>query len=336
MPVIKSALTRYYIINECLTHPRKKYWTMEELMRKCENKDIVVSKRTLELDLHAMRYDERLNYQAPIAYDKKNKGFHYTDPSYSLEKLPVNENDIEMFEVLLESFQRIKGSPGLNQVGGMFEKLGKVVSQLREKKSKSQLSYPVVAFEKIPYYKGIEYFDPLYKAIMKQHPVQIAYKRFDRERAVVHVVHPYLLKEYKFRWYLLGYSEKRRGKLIFALDRIENLAVNKTTAFKPYKGIDIQKYFNHTIGVTINSSGVKEVKLWFSPSQGNYIKTQHLHETQEIIIDDQYGLVVTLNLVPNYELMQMLLGFGPEVKVLEPVTLHEEMKELLRRSLALY
>jgi hypothetical protein len=42
-----------------------------------------------------------------------------------------------------------------------------------------------------------------------------------------------LLKEYKFRWYLLGYSEKQKGKLILALDRIENVQKLSRRKFKP-------------------------------------------------------------------------------------------------------
>src|SRR5690606_27886414 len=110
--------------------------------------------------------------------------------------------------------------------------------------------------------------------------------------------------------------------------------------FKPYKGIDVQKYFDHTIGVTIPNSyrnaGVKEIKVWFSPSQGNYVKTQHLHATQKIVSDDNTGLVVTYQLIPNYELMQTLLAFGPEVKVLEPLALQTQLREMLHKSLLLY
>src|SRR5690606_26552922 len=135
---------------------------------------------------------------------------------------------------------------------------------------------------------GIAHFDHVYNAIIKQKPLLIHYKRFDHETGKTHTFHPYLLKEYKFRWYVLGYSESRRAKLSLALDRIEQISGIRIP-FKPYKGNDIQQYFDHTIGVTIRSSGVKTIRLWFSPSQGNYIKTQHLHTTQEILQDDDTG-----------------------------------------------
>jgi predicted DNA-binding transcriptional regulator YafY len=133
----------------------------------------------------------------------------------------------------------------------------------------------------------------------------------------------------------MGYSEKRRAKLILALDRIESIANHKAD-FKPYKGIEVQKYFDHTIGVTINNSGVKEIRLWFSPLQANFIKTQHLHATQKIESDTSEGLVVTYQLIPNYELLQVLLSFGAQVQVLAPESLRDELKQTLLKSLSMY
>jgi predicted DNA-binding transcriptional regulator YafY len=335
MPVGKHPFMRYKIINACLTNKRKPYPTIEEIKDALATHDIRVEKRAIENDLEAMRYDKRLGYKAPIAYCRTNKGYHYTDPDYTIDKLPLSSEEIEAFEVIVESFKRFRGAKVLNQVEGMFDKLDKVVMQQRKTK-KTGINYPVVDFENVPYSKGIEHFDKLYKAIIRQQPLSITYKRFDKDIAAEHVFHPYLLKEYKFRWYLLGYSEKRRGKLILALDRIEKISANQKIEFKSYKGIDVQKYFNHTIGVTINKSGITEVRLWFSVSQGNYIKTQHLHATQKIVSDDDTGLVVAYQLIPNYELIQTLLAFGPEVKVLEPLSLQEQIKAMLHKSMQRY
>jgi predicted DNA-binding transcriptional regulator YafY len=330
----KHPTFRFRIINMCFTNPRKKYWSLEEIGDALVDKDLGVAPRTLERDLETMRNDDRLGYHAPIQYCRKNKGFYYSDPEYSTEKLPLGEEEIEAFGVIVESFQRFKGAQIVDQVAGMFDKLDKVVlEQLKKKKTK--VSYPVLDFEKIPYYKGMEHFDKAYQGILKQQPLLILYKKFDHEVAKEHIFHPYLLKEYKHRWYVLGYSEKRRAKLILALDRIEGIT-EKRIPFKPYKGIAVEKYFNHTIGVTINNNGIQDVVVWFSPSQGNYIKTQHLHATQKIVKDSTEGLVVQYQLIPNYELMQTLLAFGPEVKVLQPENLRDELKEMLKKSLSLY
>lgn len=333
MPLTKTALKRYLLINECLSNPRKPYWTAEEIMEFAKARDIRMSKRTFNLDIQAMRFDKDLKYHAPIEYCKENKGFHYTEELYSIEKLPLSKEDIETFTLITELFKRFQGARLLNQVKGMLDKLEKVADQLTKKKTK--LSYSPVLFEHVPYNKGIEHFDAVYQATIKQEPLLIHYKKFDHEKLKEYMFHPYLLKEYKFRWYLLGYNEKSKNKRILALDRMESVVYGKTS-FIPYKGDDVEKYFDHAIGVTVNNSGVKEIQLWFTPSQGNYIKTQKLHESQQIINDTKYGLIITLQLIPNYELLQTLLAFGPEVKVLEPVSLKEEMKAMLEKSLRLY
>lgn len=335
MPAPKSQLMRYKIINAMLLSTRQPYPTLLEIQREMARQDIKVGIRAIEKDFEAMRYDKRLGYKAPIAFSRKYHGYHYTKPDYTIDKLPLSSDELESFKLIVESFKRFRGARVLKQLEGMFDKLDKVVMQ-QMSKSKKRADYPAVDFETAPYSKGIEHFDALYEAIIKQLPLTIHYKKFDDDKATEHTFHPYLLKEYKFRWYLLGYSEKRKGKLILALDRIESVQKLRRRKFKPYKGVDMQKYFYHTIGITITKQPVHDIRLWFSRAQGHYIKTQHLHATQHILSDDANGLVASFQLVPNYELLQTLLAFGPEVKILEPSTLQTAMKEMLEKSLALY
>lgn len=333
MPVGKHPFMRYRIINACLTNTKKLYPTLEEIKSVLAKQDITVDNRSIERDLEAMRHDRRLGYNAPIAFCRRNKGYHYTDPDFTIDKLPLSSEEIEAFELIVESFQRFRGAQVLDNVAGIFDKLDKVVKQ-QVKPKKGDINYPVVDFEKVPFSRGIEHFDKLYQAIIKQQPLLIGYKKFDQP-VREHIFHPYLLKEYKFRWYLLGYSERSRNKIILALDRIESM-MNKKVPFKPYKGIDVQKYFDHTIGVTINPVGVKEIQLWCSSAQGNYFKTQPLHATQQILSDDATGLVLSLHLMPNYELLQTLLAFGAEVKVLKPTSLQQQVKDMIMKSMKLY
>ncbi len=333
MPVGKHPFMRYRIINACLTNTKKRYPTMEEIKAALAKDDIVVSNRSIERDFESMRHDKRLGYNARILYCSDNKGYHYEDPDYNIDKLPLTPEEIEAFGLIVEAFKSFRGAQVFNNVVGIFDKLDKVVMQ-QAKSKKGEVKPPIADFEKVPYAKGIEHFDTLYHAIMKQQPLLVAYKKFDKP-VRDHIFHPYLLREFKFRWYVLGYSEPSKKKIILALDRIENL-VKKKVPFKPYTGIDVQKYFDHTIGVTINPDGVKEVQLWCSASQGHYFKTQPLHATQQIVSDDATGLVLSLQLVINYELLQTLLAFGAEVKVLKPAPLQQQVKDMIMRGMKLY
>lgn len=63
MPKTKDALVRYRLINRCLLAYR--FVTMETLMEACyETFDQEVSRRTIDKDIHDMRYDNALGYFA--------------------------------------------------------------------------------------------------------------------------------------------------------------------------------------------------------------------------------------------------------------------------------
>jgi hypothetical protein len=162
MPVAKGALMRYRVINACLTNPSKPFPTINDIQWALGRQSIKVQKRAIEADLNAMRTDKRLGYLAPIAYCRKNKGYHYTDPGYSIEKLPLSVDEVDAFRLIVDSLKRFRGAHVLHQVEGMVDKLDKVVlKQLTPKKSGAPA---VVDFEKMPNARGIEHFDSIYKA----------------------------------------------------------------------------------------------------------------------------------------------------------------------------
>jgi hypothetical protein len=65
--------------------------------------------------------------------------------------------------------------------------------------------------------------------------------------------------------------------------------------------------------------------LEFLYPQADYIKTQYLHETQEIISDSPTQLVIQLEVIPSFELKSMILSYGNQVKVLSPDWLAQEI-----------
>jgi hypothetical protein len=106
--------------------------------------------------------------------------------------------------------------------------------------------------------------------------------------------------------------------------------------FKENKTLKPKEYFQHTLGVTLGKGAVEEVELWFSPALAPYIKTQHLHHTQKTLRDEATGLVITLKLIPNPELTQLILGYGADVKVLKPQGLIKRIKEVSDKMGGLY
>ncbi|OFY96939.1 MAG: hypothetical protein A2491_14240 [Bacteroidetes bacterium RIFOXYC12_FULL_35_7] len=89
-------------------------------------------------------------------------------------------------------------------------------------------------------------------------------------------------------------------------------------------------------GVVYSYHEQQKVILSFTSVQGKYIKSLPLHKSQRIIIDNEDELRIELNVIPNYELSQLILMHGETVKVIEPVWLIDEIKETLKASLKQY
>lgn len=324
MPIDKRATLRYRILNSCFNNRQKPEWTTQELLDKFRDHDIIVDQRTLERDFEAMRHNEQLNYKAPICYNRRHKTFYYSDKKFTINKLPITADDLQPFIKATLVLQQYKGLPFVKQFEGVVDKLGKIVNQLDEPDTKE-----IIAFEECAYYKGHDHVDAIANAIINKVSLKITYEKFNGA-INDHIFHPYFLKEYRGRWYVLGHSETRHYTITLGLDRIAKIE-QLTSVFKENKTIKQkqQHYFKHTLGVTIGKGPVELIELEFSPTLAPYIKTQHIHHTQRTIHDDANGLTISLKLIPNPELLQLILSYGADVKVIGPLTLKQHVKATL-------
>ncbi|WP_165823808.1 WYL domain-containing protein [Pseudochryseolinea flava] len=102
--------------------------------------------------------------------------------------------------------------------------------------------------------------------------------------------------------------------------------IRENTKIKP------ADFFDHTIGITYTRGPVQDIVLWFTPATAPYIKTQHLHHSQQIIEDTAKGLTVKLKLRVNYELTALLLIFVPNIVILEPLSLRKSFYDILHKG----
>ncbi|RZL13972.1 MAG: WYL domain-containing protein [Pedobacter sp.] len=77
--------------------------------------------------------------------------------------------------------------------------------------------------EKNEHLKGLNHLAELDKIIEKRRPVCITYHSFKAREAQPFVFHPYFLKEYRNRWFLMGVKCKNEPIMNLALDRIQQI-----------------------------------------------------------------------------------------------------------------
>lgn len=331
MPLNRDAYSRYRLIDIRLR--KKPYPTLEQLIDYlCENLDKRISKRTVQLDLQEMRYSQALNFSAPIMYDKRERTYRYTDPDFSITNLPVSPDELHGLEFAISILDQFKHLPAIKEFEEAIQRIARTVKINKE--ARGEADY--IQFEKTFVIKGIEFIEPILKAISERRVIKFTYQKHGSDEISENLLEPYLIKEAKNFWYVIGKrtNKKEQKILTFALDRILDIQLTEDTFSE--SDIDKKNFFKNVVGVSLGEGQTEKVVLSFAPVQGKYIKTVPIHHSQQIVKESNTELRISLEVVINHELKMQLLSYGSNVQVIQPKKLAAEIKETAKQMLKLY
>lgn len=327
----KNSAIREMVLDRCLRGKRK--YTMQDLMDAC-NKELRNHELSEVTSLNTIRQDLR-NIESryyTIVEDKRvgrNIYYSYKDPSFSIFDAPLTEDEMRQLNDTLLMLKRFEGLP-------QFRWISEMNTRLQTNFMSSGEEAPIIGFDENPYVQGSDYLTQLYDAICHHACLKLTYRPFLSDEAKIHEIHPYYLKQYNGRWFLFGWSQQAQRLNTYALDRIEGIS-RSDTKYIENTMFDFQEYFEDIIGVSINNNNTLEkVRLWFNKEQLQYVKTKPLHGSQRVFDENELGGVVEIEVMPNFELEQLLLSFGERVKVLAPKGLVEIIKNRIATNLKNY
>jgi len=335
MATNKLALIRYKTIDNCLRNRYRK-WTLDSLIEKVSDalyeyegiKD-GVSKRTIQADIQLMRSD-KLGYNAPIVV-KDRKYYTYADADYSISNSPINDADMEKMREVVSVLRQLNGFQYFEDMSYLVARLENTLQQ-RSAGGRSHIQ-----FEGNGQLKGLHFITPLHQAILHKIPLLIEYQSFKAAAPTPGVYYPYLLKEYRNRWFLIAKPKKGKTLATLALDRMVDVQEMAANGFVEYDGVDFERYYADTIGVTKSGRDRgRKVVLWLHPRHAPYVLTKPLHASQELVKQDETGTIICICVVLNFELERELLGFGEAIKVLSPRDLQQRVVKRIAQMQALY
>ena len=183
---------------------------------------------------------------------------------------------------------------------------------------------------------GTEHMHGLLHAIRNRYEVSFNYRKFDGGTVTKRTVYPIAIKEARNRWYLLAKDPANEVVKNFGLDRITHLEIG-SKKFREIKDFDPSEEFRYTFGI-INGTGEKPEKiiLSFTPTEGEYVKSLPLHQSQKEILNNKTERRFEYELVPTYDFKMEILSYGDTVKVLEPESLRKDIIAQLKKALAVY
>jgi len=329
---MSKALIRYWAYDKCLKNRGVKYtWTD---LQKIANQDLAdrdyqpIGKTQFFKDIKALREPP---WVAPIETYKigSQSYYRYSDPDYSIRKQQLSEVEAEQLKSALMVLSRFKGMP-------QFDWVHEIIPKIEQSFKLDGGQKEILGFDQNIDLKGIEYLGQLFNAILYKRVMKISYRSFTSNEVKDQTIHPYFLKQFNNRWFLFGRNIDFEGVSNLALDRIENVT-ESTQQYLENTAHNFEEYFESIIGVTKPVGKEPElIKLWFSPAQAPYILTKPLHGTQKKKSHDGTGLIVTIEVIPNVELEQLILRHGEHCQVVEPVELRLKVFNRLKNALGKY
>lgn len=325
MPVDKQVLLRYQVLNECFRNKYRDY-TIDDLVDECskamrEKLDIMdgVSKRTIQNDIanlemppYNIRLDENLK-------NGRKRLYRYINTDDTLHLFRMNDEERHKVQDAIRVLNDYEGEPlydwarmFLMQVeGGMFD----------------EDSSSIVSFQSNPDLKGLSHFGKLLQAIISKRVLRMRYTPFGKDTITVKI-HPYHLKQYNDRWYLIGFVEGYHTYGHYPLDRIEDFEEIAVKYQEPEE--DFEGYFDDVVGVTVPEGDSEDIIIKVYKESMGYIKTKPIHLSQRYMEEHEDHAVILINVKPNYELDSKILSLGPTVEILAPESYRNHIFERIK------
>jgi predicted DNA-binding transcriptional regulator YafY len=185
--------------------------------------------------------------------------------------------------------------------------------------------------------EGTEHLYGLLHAIKNALQIKFQYHKYWEDTTTNRTLEPLALKEFAHRWYVLGKDIKDNRIKSFALDRIRELEIEKVKFTIP-ANFDLNAYYKDCFGIISPDAKHKleDIVLSFDPIQGKYIKSLPLHESQQILVDNDDEIRIKLTVYPTFDFLQEVLSHGSNVKVIAPDSFAMEVKRELQKAINAY
>lgn len=333
----KNAIERYKILDSLLSNTYHKC-TMQELNERCNEglpPELQVGIRQTQKDIKFLEeqppfYMDIKREKSDFPSKKGNRAIRkellsYTDPSASIFKKKLSDDEKYLISEALNILGQFDGLPEMSELQALKSKLG--IEDHRR----------IVSFAKNPM-DDTTHFGKLFLAISNEQAIRLIYHVYSspNDKRVV-LVHPYLLKEYNKRWYLICGADDTGKILNFALDRVDDVIPMPTVKYKPSIE-DLADRFDEIVGVTYREENpLEDIYFWVSDRSLDYILSKPIHELQihlkgkvEEELRSKYsdlngGGFFKIQVRENEELLRELTSFGKDLLVLAPSNIQDKI-----------
>jgi predicted DNA-binding transcriptional regulator YafY len=308
--------------------------------------ELEVSPATLKRDLQYLR--DRMD--APIVYARDENVYRFADAAAaamaggtSLRPAAAKKHELpgvwfseKELHALLTMHQLIAGlddggvlgrhlQPLLDKLHGMLGATGDEAQSLMRRVRIVNPAKRAVASR---------WFEEAVSAVLSRRRLLISYytrsKRSESER----VLSPQRLLHYRNTWYLDAWCHASEGLRRFALDAVRSAKVLDEPA-RELPMAEVEKALDQGYGI-FGGAQLRWATLHFSAEAAQWVAQEEWHPQQQLKAQSDGSLRMRIPYSDSTELVMDVLRHGPNVRVMSPPELADEVRDQLQATLASY
>lgn len=331
MPINKNAFIRYQALDRCFSNSGRNFY-IEDLLEAC-NQALELSKSGAEGIQRRQLFDDikfmesSQGWSIPLQRIKNGKKvyYRYSDPKFSINQHALRTSEFDELREAVQVLKRIKTTPHFKWMYKYFVKFEKLF-QIQES------PWKCIAFEGSVWMKGVDQLGDLFKAIVEKNVLSVICESFLNSDRQEYTLHPYYLKQFENRWFLIAHDPSFDSLIHLALDRI----VSFRKIGLPFKNTDtdFKKHFKSVYGLSVPPEAqLTKIMLKATHRLAAHLDNQPIHPSQKLLSTHREGVLFSLEVLPNEELEKKLISFGDDLVVTAPEWFIQRIQNRLLKML---
>lgn len=300
--------------------------SLEELEARleCKRSTVFRALATLKDHLHA-----------PVVFDSTSGGYKYADEArenlYQLPGLWFTPAELQALAVLQRLLEDAAGGILELHLGPISKRLDQLIKhqKLNLGEAGKRLRFPALAAR-----PAGSSFHIVASATLQRRKLWMEYHARAQDRRTERMVSPQRLTHYREGWYLDAWDETRSALRTFSVDRIIRPTILNDAALDVSEE-QLDEHYASAYGI-FGGKADKLAILRFTKQRARWVADERWHPEQqgEYLPDGRYELRIPYK--DSRELVMDILRHGPEVEVIEPASLRQEVAEQHRRAADIY
>ena len=280
-----------------------------------------------------LRYMDILKdtYNAPAEYDFRKNGYYYTDNTYFIQQMMLNEGELLTLSTILPMLDQYKNTPLEEAFRNLMQKL---IEMLPDSISvDSSLINNEVHFISDPITKledGV--FESVLKATKLHRTLQLEYKTAESSDYEKRSFDPYHIICQKGSWYVLGYSHSSAAIRLYAMPRIRKCVITETHFSIP-EDFNLEQHIDPQMGVWRTDGETYRIEIEFATKLKTFVSERNWHKDQTLKENPDGSVYLSFNTNQLDQTAAWILSFAGNAKVINPPQLKEQIKKAAQKLL---